>query len=150
MKVENMNWDHRVIFNPDSKTDQGPRFIPMSDRAYGILRSRCRDRAEGWVFPSRQKGKHITGGMVNKQWVAARNATGLPEDLVLYCARHDYGTYVLVKTGNLKLVMNSMGHTDVKTAMKYQHPELEIVRQALNARHILRTPEKIMGQEIQP
>ena len=36
------------------------------------------------------------------------------------------------KTGNLKLVMQTMGHVDVKTAMKYQHPELDIVRSALN------------------
>lgn len=36
------------------------------------------------------------------------------------------------KTGNLKLVMQTMGQIDVKTAMKYQHPELDIVRTALN------------------
>ena len=28
--------------------------------------------------------------------------------------------------------MKTMGHKDVKTAMQYQHPELEIVRAALN------------------
>jgi len=28
--------------------------------------------------------------------------------------------------------MNTVGHKDVKTAMQYQHPELEIVRAALN------------------
>jgi hypothetical protein len=39
---------------------------------------------------------------------------------------------VLKKTGNLKLVMQAMGHIDVRTAMKYQHPELDIVRSALN------------------
>jgi hypothetical protein len=33
---------------------------------------------------------------------------------------------------NLKLVMQTMGQKDVKTAMKYQHPELDIVRTALN------------------
>jgi site-specific recombinase XerC len=52
--------------------------------------------------------------------------------LVLYCARHDFGSFVLEKTGNLKAVMDTVGQTDVKTAMKYQHPELEIVREALN------------------
>jgi integrase len=54
----------------------------------------------------------------------------------LYCARHDYGTYAYQQTGNVKLVMDAMGHADVPTAMKYRHPEL--VREALNARHILR------------
>ena len=28
--------------------------------------------------------------------------------------------------------MKVMGHKDVKTAMKYQHPEIDIVRAALN------------------
>jgi hypothetical protein len=39
---------------------------------------------------------------------------------------------MMEKTGNLKAVMKVMGHRDVKTAMKYQHPELEIVRAALD------------------
>lgn len=34
--------------------------------------------------------------------------------------------------------MDTMGHADVKIAMTYQHPELEIVRGALNSRHTLR------------
>jgi site-specific recombinase XerD len=51
---------------------------------------------------------------------------------VLYCGRHDFGTRLLNQTGNLKVVMNTMGHVDPKTAMKYQHPELELVRKALN------------------
>jgi hypothetical protein len=54
------------------------------------------------------------------------------------CARHDFGTYVLQKTGNIAAVMNSMGHSDVKTAITYQPPELNVVRDAINSRHILR------------
>jgi integrase len=138
MRVENIDWNARVIFNPNSKTKKGRRFIPMSDRAMNILLVRCADRTQGWVFPSRQKDKHITSGMVNKQWVRARKKAGLPENLVLYCARHDFGTYVLEKTGNIAAVMNSMGHSDVKTAMTYQHPELKVVRDAINSRHTLR------------
>ena len=76
--------------------------------------------------------------MVYRQWVRARQAAGLPRELVLYCARHDFGSFVLAKTGNLKAVMNAMGHDDVRSAMVYQHPEGEIIRNALNARHISR------------
>jgi len=35
----------------------------------------------------------------------ARAKAGLPMNLVLYCGRYDFGTRVLKKTGNLKLVM---------------------------------------------
>jgi site-specific recombinase XerC len=62
----------------------------------------------------------------------ARRKAGRLEDLVLYCGRHDYGTRILKRTGNLAAVMRTTGHRDVKTAMQYQHPELEIVRAALD------------------
>lgn len=136
MRIENIDWANRVIFNPESKSEKGRRFVPLSDRVLEILKVRCADRTVGWVFRGLRKGKHIAYSTVNRQWVKARLAAGLPEALVLYCARHDYGSYVLRKTGNLKAVMDAMGHTSVSVAMNYQHPELEIVREAINSRHI--------------
>jgi integrase len=138
MRVENLDFDAATIFTPDSKTRSGRRFIPMSSRVKQILESRCAGRSEGWVWMSRYKGKHIGEGMVYRQWTRARQAAGLPRELVLYCARHDFGSFVLAKTGNLKAVMNAMGHGDVRSAIVYQHPEGEIIRNALNARLISR------------
>ena len=37
-----------------------------------------------------------------------------------------------MRTGNLAAVMKTMGHRDVKTAMHYQHPELDVVRAELD------------------
>jgi len=83
------------------------------------------------VFPStRAASGHIRS--IDQLFRQARMKAGLPQDLVLYCARHDYGTRILMRTGNLAAVMKTMGHRDVKTAMHYQHPELEIVRAALD------------------
>jgi len=131
MRIENLDWEGRVIFVPDSKTEEGRRRVPMSNRAFEILKARCGTRREGWVFPSkRAKFGHLTT-MANK-FREARRKAGLPDDLVLYCGRHDYGTRILKRTGNLAAVMRTMGHRDVKTAMQYQHPELEIVRTALD------------------
>lgn len=47
--------------------------------------------------------------------------------------RHDYDTRVLTRTWNLAAVMKPMGHRDVKIAMHYQHPELDVVRPALDS-----------------
>ena len=131
MRVENLDWESRVMFVPDSKTEEGRRCVPMSHRAFDILTERCGTRHEGWVFPSkRAESGHLTT-MANR-FREARRQAGLPDHLVLYCGRHDYGTRILKKTGNLAAVMRTMGHRDVKTAMQYQHPELEIVRAALD------------------
>jgi integrase len=132
VRIENIDWPGKFIFVPDSKTPSGRRKVPMSDRVLELLRIRCQGRSEGWVFPSkRSRSGHLT--TVAKLFREARDRAGLPKDLVLYCGRHDFGTRVLQETGNLAAVMKTMGHKDVRTAMRYQHPELEIVREALNS-----------------
>jgi integrase len=138
IRVEHIDFDGHTVTVPDSKTESGTRVVPLSDRAEAILRKRSGGRAEGWVWQSRYKGQHIGEAMVNRQWVRAREAAGLPTALKLYCARHDYGSFVLSKTGNLKVVMDLMGQTDYRSALKYQHHEIEVARDLLNARHTLR------------
>jgi integrase len=76
MRVENVEFDAGTIFTPDSKTESGRRFIPISSRVKQILEERCAGRSEGWVWMSRYKGKHIGEGMVYRQRVRARQAAG--------------------------------------------------------------------------
>jgi integrase len=108
MRTENLDWHNRIIFVPDSKTADGRRMIPMSDRVCEVLRIRAEGKSEGWLFPStRSKCGHLTD--VSKQFRIARAKAGLPDDLVLYCSRHDYGTRVSNNTGNLAAVMKTNG-----------------------------------------
>ena len=131
IRIENLDWSKRIIFVPDSKTPEGRRMIPMSDRVYELLRSRADGKTQGWLFPStRSESGHLTD--LGKQFRLARRKAQLSEELVMYCARHDFGTRVLTNTGNLAAVMKTMGHRDVRAAMQYQHPDLDIVRSALN------------------
>jgi integrase len=73
---------------------------------------------------------------VAKQFREARREAGLPEDLVLYCARHTFGTALYEATGNLAMVMKVMGHADARTAMHYQHPTLDPIRDAIDQRNL--------------
>ena len=132
IRIELLDWASRTIFVPDSKTEEGRRSVPMTNRSFEILKRRCEGRTEGWVFPAK-RGRSGHRTTMAARFREARKQAGLPEQLKLYCGRHDFGTRVLKKTGNLKAVMKVMGHRDVKTAMKYQHPEVDIVRAALDA-----------------
>jgi site-specific recombinase XerD len=140
MRIGNLNWENCVIFVPDSKTPEGRRLVPMSLRVCEILRKHCGTRSNGWVFPSKRSASGHLRSICNL-FRRTRIEAGLPKDLVLYCARHDYGTRILTRTGNLAAVMKTMGHRDVKTAMHYQHPELEVVRAALDFRTPLNATE---------
>jgi len=139
IRTENINWSQRLIFNPSGKTRAARRHVPISERMLELLMVRCSDKREGWLFPSRRaKCGHLT--TVAKQFRDARSKAGLPESLVLYCARHTFGTTAYGATGNLAMVMNVMGHTDVRTAMRYQHPVLDPVREAIDQRNLRHKP----------
>ena len=140
LRIENVDWHRKLLVIPDSKSPYGRRRVPMSKRVIEILTRLCKGRPEGWVFPSqRAKCGHLT--TMAKTYQRARERAGLPRQLVLYCCRHDFGTRVLRETGNLAAVMETMGHRDFHSAMKYQHPDLEIVRRALNRQVLTKAPQ---------
>jgi integrase len=135
IRIEYIDWLRRVIFNPHGKTKAARRHVPISERMVEIMMRRGGGRLEGWLFPSiRAACGHLT--TVAKQFREARSKAGLPSNLVLYCARHTFGTAAYEATGNLAMVMNVMGHTDVRTSMRYQHPALDSVREAIDQRNL--------------
>jgi integrase len=94
-------------------------------------------KAEGWVFPSkRSKSGHIT--TVARAWSEAREAAGLPKSVVLYCARHTFGT-VAATSGNMFAVKTAMGHASLQTTDKYQHPGLEQIRAVMEEKNAATT-----------
>ncbi len=54
MRIENLNWENRVIFIPDSKTPEGRRLVPMSRRVFEILARGAPERGMmvGYFLPS--------------------------------------------------------------------------------------------------
>src|ERR1700675_3881535 len=139
IRIENIDWTRRLIFNPSGKTKAARRHVPISERMLNLLVVRCAGKRDGWLFPSpRAKGGHLT--TVAKQFRDARSKAGVSDSLVLYCARHTFGTAAYEPTGNLAMVMNVMGHTDVRTSMRYQHPSLDSVREAIDQRNLRHNP----------
>jgi site-specific recombinase XerD len=111
----------------------------MSERIIASLQARRKDQTKGWVFPSDSMSGHLT--TVATAFETARAEAKLSSDIKLYSARHTFATKVLAATGNLSLVMRTLGHSNAQTAMIYQHPNLEDVRQVVNARPVGASPK---------
>src|SRR5215469_18326552 len=112
MRIEDLDWGNRVIFVPDSKTPEGRAtctYEPPRLRALAC-KARHKDRRLGVSFQAFCFGSPVLHRSPVSRGAAASR---LPKELVLYCARHDYGTRVLMRTGNLAAVMRTMGHRDV-------------------------------------
>ena len=131
MKLKNI-----LIFVREGKTRKSTRHVPLSDRVRNALRVRAQAAKTEWVLPSKaSKTGHITHTAIEKHFRKSREDANLPKELVLYSARHSFATDLLDRTGNLKLVMDVLGHESVTTTQKYLHPELKDIAETVNARN---------------
>jgi len=119
MQWEHVKWDRELIFVPRSKSRKSKRYVPLSQRVKTTL---CmRPQTSSFIFSSpRSCSGHIQ--TVQKQFERAKKLAGLPDAVVLYCARHRFGTDAMEGTGNLMAVMDARGHSRVDVTRLYQHP----------------------------
>lgn len=138
MRWENIHWDKGLIFNPRGKSRKSRRYVPLTERVKAALLARKEGVNEGWVFPSkRARTGYITDREVSKQWLEAKRLAGIPEAVVLYCARHRFSTDAMEGTGNVMAVMDAMGHGSVNTTRIYTHSNVTQIREAMERRNQL-------------
>lgn len=134
-----MDWkfvrlDAGLYQNPEGKTKSAKRPVPLLNGSLDILQRRHMEQGcpvQGWVFPAERSG---TGHMatITKAFNKARDAAKLPKALVVYTARHGALTDL---AGVLTIAETMMigGHSDVRTAMAYQHPHTRNLQEKLDA-----------------
>ena len=125
LRWEFVDWSRAVYSNPKGKTPSARRSIPLLHESLTVLQRRhseANSPREGWVFPSFSETGHMRS--IQQAYTKARDAAGLPNKMVLYCARHGFGTEVgsLI---SLRGLMDIMGHSSVATSLRYQHPTVE-------------------------
>jgi len=132
MRWENVNFEARRYQNAKGKTATSQRAIPLIGDELGVLQRRHAAAGyptQGWVFASpRAKSGHLT--TIAKTFSEARDAAKLPKSLVLYAARHGRLTD-LGQVLSLGETMMIGGHSQSKTALRYQHPDAESIRERL-------------------
>jgi integrase len=130
-------WDKCLIFVDHGKTEEASRHVPLSDRVRDMLLGRLKRAKNQWVFAStRKNGAHIRYDSAPcKQFRELRKRLAIPKDLVLYSARHTFGTDLMESTGNIRLVQKTMGHASLTTTERYIHPDMLGLADRINRRN---------------
>jgi site-specific recombinase XerC len=62
---------------------------------------------------------------------------GIPESIVLYCARHRFSTDAMEGTGKVMAVMDAMGQGSVNTTRIYTRSNVQQIRKEIERRNQL-------------
>lgn len=127
---EHIDWSKMLLTIGDHKTARKtgkPRLIPIGKKLATLLKQAIGDRPAGPVFLTAQ-GAAWTPEHLSSEHRRIRDAAGLDAELVLYLARHRFGTELIRKGLDIKAVADLMGHSSVKTTERYIHRDVTELR----------------------
>jgi integrase len=130
-ELRSLCWEHidlerAVIVLRDHKTvatrkDKAPRVIPLVEDAVRLLvQIRARKDHVRFVFVARG-GKPWSRGGLQQNVRRLREEVGLPDDVVVYGIRHDFGTRGVLRGVDIKTLAELMGHTSTRIREHYVH-----------------------------
>lgn len=96
------------------------------------------------LLGSRREGPILKRGRftLQRDFARARKAAGLSDKHTIHGLRHTFAKNYLQSGGNLRGLMDLLGHVDLKTTQIYSHLELSFKAEAIKAAY-----EKRLGQE---
>lgn len=106
-----------------SNKDGSLRKIPISRGVSRFFDQAIGARESGPIFLT-PSGRRWTREQVTSTFRKLRRRLGLPEQLVVYCCRHEFGSQATRKHG-IFAASQLMGHSSVNTTQKYAHMQDE-------------------------
>lgn len=98
-----------------------PRRILVGEKMRQLINEAIGDRKEGRIFLS-PTGRPWKPENLSRTFRKIRDDHGLKKDLVLYLARHEFGTRATEKLG-IHAAGEMLGHTQVTTTQRYAHAD---------------------------
>ena len=107
----------KTWFLPDTKSGK-PRVVLLSDVLVSMLQAMPRSGETPWVFANPATGKPFVS--IFYAWNSARRRAGLA-DVLVHDLRHTFASLLINSSFELYDVMHALGHTQMRTTMRYAH-----------------------------
>jgi integrase len=132
MRLENLDFGRRRIFNPFGKTRAARRSVTMTEAVVSLLKERVKKaekRGSPYVFFSPTDPARPIGSVRKAHDAAVENA-GITDHFRLYDLRHTFATRAAASGVDLPTLASMLGHTKIQMTMRYVHPAEEQKRAA--------------------
>jgi integrase/recombinase XerD len=120
VRVEDIDSKRGVIHVRLGKGDKD-RYVMLSERLLRALRGYCLKTGvrEGYLFPGRKKGKHLTPSAVRISLKEAVKAAKLKKRVTAHTLRHAFATHLLELGTDIRTIQVLLGHASIRTTARY-------------------------------
>jgi site-specific recombinase XerD len=112
----------RMAIRVDQGKGKKDRYTVLSVRLVDELRVYCREyRPVYWVFTDRTGKGPISAGTAQKIYYNAKQRAGITRGQGIHTLRHCFATHLLEDGVDIRTIQELLGHTSVRTTMRYLH-----------------------------
>ncbi len=131
LRVEDLDLDRGSARIARDKNDREHEVV-LAPHVVAELRALLGDRVSGPVFEG-QDGRPLTVRHAQRRFTDWLQRAGVARHVTLHGLRHAFGSRLLARCGNLRLVQRAMGHRSITSTTVYTQVDAAEVRAALAA-----------------
>ncbi len=133
----------RMMIRIDQGKGRKDRYVPLAKRLLVVLREYWKAaRPEGYLFPGRKPGRHLSETTVYGICKRAAKDAGLKKNIYTHTLRHSFATHHLENGTNLRIIQMLLGHKNLNTTAVYTHVSNEQIKSATSPLDLLEDRKK--------
>ena len=121
LKYEDIDTERKLIHIRGAK-GRKDRYTILSDVAMEAIMGYLKEYGQSkWLFPSQDRGKHITTRTVEMIFSNACKKANIRKEATVHSFRHSFATHLLEGGTDLRYIQELLGHKSSKTTEIYTH-----------------------------
>jgi integrase len=144
LRVQDIDWPNQtinihstfsgnVVLERRKGRGAPPLSLPIMPEVAPFLQKRLKEALPAaFVFVNPRTGNPYQEATIGRLWDRVRNLAGIDKSLRLYDAtRHSVASNLRKRGADIAAIKDILGHTDIRTTMRYAHADLESKKTSL-------------------
>lgn len=136
LERNNVMLDQRIFYFPRVKGGKD-LYLPIHDRLMELLVDYFQNPSSQnneFVFPSRKfPTQPVSAADVRLKLKKYAKAANIDKHITPHSIRHSTATHLTIKKVDQRTIASILGHSDLRSTMRYQHLAIEHLREPINA-----------------
>lgn len=128
LRVKDIDSERMMIHIVCSKGNKD-RMVPLSGALLGLLRQYyLAHKPKKWLFEGQFDGEPYSARSLQTVFNRAKVKAGIRKAATFHSLRHSYATHLLENGTDIRLIQELLGHTDIKTTLRYTHVSQQTIQ----------------------
>ncbi|MFY7909996.1 MAG: tyrosine-type recombinase/integrase [Emticicia sp.] len=129
LKIAHINKFDKTIFIKNGKGKKD-RYVILSDNILDLLRTYYIEyRPKVYLFEDEYDCEAISERSIQKVFVSVIKQCKINKPVSIHSLRHSFATHLLESGTDIRYIQELLGHSDIKTTMRYTHVSSQALKQ---------------------